>query len=223
MLNRKMIEQTEDFLKKSFDDSGFLNKKENLKDKLYRLEHSYRVANIGLEIAEKEGLDETAMVIACLLHDISYCETFGEEGWIEHGRRAAKIARPFLADLGLTEEQINEICYGIAIHVDDKADFDGERTPLALSVGDADNIDRFDVYRIHEILSRDGFLDMGSDQKLDYAKPRLEKLRGIIDMPMGTKTAEGLWKSRLSFYIQFFEKLVSQIENSKRINFGDNT
>lgn len=125
-----MIEQTEDFLKKSFDDSGFLNKKENLQDKQYRLEHSYRVANIGLEIAEKEGLDETAMVIACLLHDISYCETFGEEGWIEHGRRAAKIARPFLADLGLPEEQINEICYGIAIHVDDKADFDGGENPI---------------------------------------------------------------------------------------------
>ena len=217
MLNRKLIEQTEEYLKKTFDESTFLNAEGNLQDKLYRLEHSYRVANIGLEIAAKEDFDETEIVIACLLHDISYCETFGENGWAEHGRRAAKIARPFLTGLGLAEERINEICYGIAIHVDDKADFDGVRTPFALSVGDADNIDRFDVYRIHEILNRDGFLEMDSDQKLGYAKRRLEKLLEIIDMPMGTKTAEQLWKSRLSFYVQFFEKLVSQIENSKRI------
>ena len=27
------------------------------------------------------------MVIACLLHDVSYCEEFGENGWKEHGRR----------------------------------------------------------------------------------------------------------------------------------------
>ena len=47
-------------------------------------------------------------------------------------------------------ERIQEICYGIAIHVDDKADFEGERTPLALSVSDADNLDRFDAYRIYQ-------------------------------------------------------------------------
>ena len=120
-------------------------------------------------------------------------------------------------ELGLPEDRINDICYGIAIHVDDKADFDGERTPFALSVGDADNIDRFDVYRIHEILSRDNFIGMDCDQKLDYAEKRLNRLRELTDMPMGTKAAKELWRSRLSFYIQFFEKMVSQIENSKRI------
>ena len=36
---------------------------------------------------------------------------------------------------------------GIAIHVDDEADFEGERTALALTIGDCDNIDRFDTYR----------------------------------------------------------------------------
>ncbi|MBO6065110.1 MAG: hypothetical protein J6P36_01700 [Lachnospiraceae bacterium] len=110
----------------------------------------------------------------------------------------------------------------IAIHVNDKADFDGVRTPFALSVGDADNIDRFDVYRIHEVLTRDSFLEMEIDRKRDYVEKRLEKLREIIDMPMGTNTAEELWKSRLSFYIRFFERLGSQIENSKKICFGDN-
>lgn len=37
----------------------------------YRLAHSYRVANIGKEIAEKEGLNVEDLIIACLLHDAS--------------------------------------------------------------------------------------------------------------------------------------------------------
>ena len=37
----------------------------------YRLAHSYRVANIGKEIAEKEGLNVEDLIIACLLHGVS--------------------------------------------------------------------------------------------------------------------------------------------------------
>ena len=215
MLNREMIAKTETFLKQKFDSAIYLNQHPDAK--AYRLEHSYRVANIAREIAQAEGFDETELVIACLLHDVSYCEEFGETGWAEHGRRSAQIARPFLAELGLAEARIHDICYGIAIHVDDQADFSGERTPFALSVGDADNIDRFDVYRIHETLSFDGFLGMEFAQKLEYCKKRLVRLHEIMDLPMGTKTAEALWRSRLSFYLSFYEKLVRRLECSEGI------
>ena len=215
MLNKEMMEKTEAFLKQKFDSSDHLNA--HPASKAYRIEHTYRVANIGLEIARKEGFDETEMVVACLLHDVSYCEEFGENGWIEHGRRAARIARPFLKDLGLAEDRINDICYGIAIHVDEKADFDGERTPFALSVGAADNIDRFDAYRIHELLCKDGFIGMDLCQKLEYCRKRLSRLRELIDEPMGTKTADELWESRLSFYISYFERLESQFGHSESL------
>ena len=215
MLNREMIEQTEAFLKRKFDAAIYLNAHPDAK--AYRLEHSYRVANIARRIAQQEGFDETELVIAGLLHDVSYCEEFGEDGWIEHGRRAAHIARPFLQELGIAEDRIREICFGIAIHVDDQADFPGERTPFALSVGDADNIDRFDVYRIHETLTADGFLGMAFPQKLQYAEKRLMRLRELLDLPMGTKTAEALWRSRLSFYSSFFEKLVEQLACSEAV------
>ena len=212
MLNREMTEKTEAFLREKFDAAIYLNAHPDAKT--YRIEHTYRVANIGREIAQKEGFDETEMVIACLLHDVSYCEEFGEDGWLEHGRRAARIAGAFLPQLGLAQDRIDDICYGIAIHVDDKSDFPGERTPFALTVGDADNIDRFDVYRIHETLTNDGFLGMEYAQKLQYSEKRLARLRELLDMPMGTKTAEELWKSRLSFYISFYEKLVDQLVSS---------
>ena len=77
MLNREMIEQTEAFLKRKFDAAIYLNAHPDAK--AYRLEHSYRVANIARRIAQQEGFDETELVIAGLLHDVSYCEEFGED------------------------------------------------------------------------------------------------------------------------------------------------
>ena len=221
MPDRELVEKTEAFLKQKFDAAIYLN--EHPEDKAYRIEHTYRVANIGREIAEKEGFDETEMVIACLLHDVAYCEEFGENGWKEHGRRSAAIARPFLKELGLPEDRINEICYGIAIHVDEKADFPGENTPFALSVGDADNIDRFDAYRIHETLMHDSFLQMRFEEKTAYLEKRLVRLQELKEVPFATKTADALWKSRLDFYITFFQKLSDQLHRSKRVIDGESS
>ena len=215
MLNRELVNETEKFLKQKFDAAIYLNN--HPEDKAYRIEHSYRVANIGRVIAKREGFDETEMVIACLLHDIAYCEEFGENGWKEHGRRSAQIARPFLKELGIPEERIHDICYGIAIHVDEKADFPGENTPFALSVGDADNIDRFDAYRIHETLSRDSFLEMSMEEKSEYLEKRLSRLRELKKVPFGTKTADALWQDRLDFNILFFQRLAEQLEQSNSV------
>lgn len=217
-MNQILIEKTEAFLKEIFDGSGYLTA--HPEAKAYRLEHTYRVANLGRDIARREGFDETEMVIACLLHDVSYCEDFGENGWIEHGRRAADIARPFLREMGLPEDRIADICYGIAIHVDDKADFPGERTPFALSVGDADNLDRFDAYRIHETLHHDGFLDLPYEEKLALTEKRLARLRELRDMEMGTQAAKEIWIERIGFYISFYERLLSQLKSSKRFEEG---
>ena len=102
-MKNELIVKTEQFLKKKFDDSEYYV--EHPDGKAYRLEHSYRVANIGRIIAQNEGFDETEMVIACLLHDVSYCEVFDDDGWINHGRTAARIARPFLSEPGLPEHR----------------------------------------------------------------------------------------------------------------------
>lgn len=213
----ELIYKTESFLKETFNSSEFLNAHPS--DKEYRLQHSYRVANIGKRIAEEEGFDVTETVIACLLHDISYCETFSdfEKDWKNHGRSAARIARPFLESLGLETERINDICYGIAIHVDDEADFEWERTPFAETVGDADNIDRFDVYRIYETLQYCKFSEMSFVEKQDKVDSMLQRLRELMDMRLGTKTAEIIWKERIDFYVRFYEKLKEQLANSTEI------
>ena len=211
-----LIEQTERFLKNKFSGSPYLQA--HPADMAYRLEHSYRVANIAKAIAAAEGFDETYGAIAGLLHDISYCEEMGDrEDWKNHGRRSAAIARPFLKSLNLPENAINDICYGIAIHVDDQADFVWERTPFCDTVGDADNIDRFDAYRIYESLQYLKFSEMPLDEKLETVKSTIQKLIKYKDMKLATETATNLWNERITYYLSFYEKLSAQLNASSEI------
>lgn len=211
-----MIKRTEDFLKDTFAASAYFRSHPTARD--YRLEHSFRVANIAGTIAEAEGFDVTCAVIAGLLHDIAYCEEMvSREDWVNHGRRSAAIARPFLEKLGLPADAVNEICYGIAIHVDDKADFEWERTPFCETVGDADNIDRFDAYRIYETLERLKFSEMPLDDKRETVVSTIARLTQYKEMKLGTVTATELWLRRLEYYIGFYEKLRAQLESSGSI------
>ena len=215
-MNLEMIAKTEAFLKKTFAESRYLQ--DHPAEGNYRLEHSYRVANIAKQIAEAEGFDVTYAVIAGLLHDVAYCEKMvTREDRLNHGRRSAAIARPFLESLGLSSNTVNEICYGIAIHVDDNADFDWERSPFCETVGDADNIDRFDAYRIYETLEYLKFSEMALEDKLKKVASMIERLIKYKDMPLGTATAKNLWIQRLDYYIGFYEKLNEQLHHSAEI------
>lgn len=210
------INLTINFLKEQFDKSKYMS--ENPESKKYRLEHTMRVANIGKVIAENEGLDVEALTIGCLLHDISYINAFNiEEDWLNHGRNAAKIARPFLETLQLSENQINEICYGIAIHVDDKSDFSGEPTALAVSIGDCDNIDRFDVFRIYENLENKLFSQLPYHEQMEYILKYIDGLNRLKNMKMATNTAKKMWTDKINFQIQFYERMKAQFESSNNI------
>ena len=136
---------------------------------------------------------------------------------MNHGRRSAAIARPFLESLGLPDDAVNEICYGIAIHVDDEADFEWERTSFCETVGDADNIDRFDVYRVYESLQYMKFNEMPLEEKQDRVNSIIDKLTRYKDLKLGTETAKKLWIERLDYQLGFYDRLKAQLENSTTI------
>ena len=216
MTDRERIERTERFLKEMFADSAFL--RQNSKDRDYRLEHSYRVANIAKGIAEAEGFDVTQAVVAGLLHDIAYCEEMKtRDDWKNHGRRSAAIARPFLEQLGYSSDDVNAMCYAIAIHVDNEAEFSWERTPFSETVGDADNIDRYDAYRIHEGLIYQNIRELSLEEKKETVAATLKRLRELKQEKFGTPTAQKLWEQRLDFNIIFYEKLQAQFDRSAEI------
>ena len=215
-MDENLIQQTEIFLQETFHASPYLQ--EHPAEKDYRLEHSYRVANLAKDIALQEQQDVTDAVLAALLHDIAYCEQMHtQEDRMNHGRRSAAIARPFLEQLGLPHSRIQNICFSIAIHVDDQADFDWPRTSFSEIVGDADNLDRFDVYRIYETLEYRKFSQLSLAEKLQHAEQTQSRLQTLRDMKLGSQTAQNLWTQRLDFYLCFYQKLLLQLNASSRV------
>ena len=181
----------------------------------YRYEHSLRVASIALDIAKKEGLDEDRCYIGALLHDLGYSVPYDNpKEYVNHGRIGAKLARPFLESLGYSDEEVNEICYGIAIHVDDKADFEGKRTALAVTIGDADNIDRYDAFRIYDRLTWVDYKNLSLEKQREHVDTVLSSLNKYLDYECATRTATLMWKERISFQLEFYNRLKKQIENS---------
>ena len=208
------VEKTLSFLTDYFEGGRWF--KDHPKDKAYRLDHSIRVANLCREIARKEGMDQEAAVIAGLLHDLAYgMDTPEGYNWKDHGRDGARIARPFLESLDLDGETVEDICYAIAIHVDDQADFEGRRTPFTETVGDADNIDRFDAWRIYESVRYQACLEEKTlPEKLEWLGERLRYLEKLSKIDFATPAATALWKDHVEFQRQFFGRLLAQMEHS---------
>ncbi len=206
-----------DFLRNKMDASEYYADKPY--DKKYRLEHTIRVANIGKTIAENEGFDVDALIVACLLHDVSYCETFrnGKDDVVNHGRFSARIARPFVESLGFDESTVNQILYGIAIHVDGKSDFPGEITSFVQSVSDADNIDRFGLYRLHENLRFRDFINQPLDWQLNMCREQVANLTKYERMKFATPTATRMWVDTVRDQLHFYQTLLSQLEKSTGI------
>ena len=210
-----MIDAAIKHLRKVFDDSEVF--KDHEKEKMYRIEHSLRVANLGRQIALQEGYNVENVVLACLLHDISYAYGIPEDRHIDHGRLSAQYARPFLKSLNLEKKRIESICGAIAIHVDDEADFEFERTLETEVAGEADNLDRFDVYRIYEILEWKQFSSLDSLEKKKLVLETIERLTRYLEVPLTSSTAQNLWKDRIQFQLQFYQRLLNQIEHSTEI------
>ncbi len=183
----------------------------------YRLQHSYRVANAAREIARREKLDVEGLTIGGLLHDLGYSILGPEDNWIEHGRVSARLARPFLEQLNLTTGQVDEICYGIAIHVDGKADFYGEETPFVLSIGEADDIDRFDAFRIYETLFYENFRELKIEEKRRWLEKKLDWIHGKLRGRFGTETARQMITERLLYQEQYYKRVLCQMEHSESL------
>ena len=82
-------EKALEFLKQKYSESAYFQRKPWSME--YRINHSIRTANIGRVIARAEGMNEEALAIGCLLHDISYALDFTcKEDIINHGRSIIK-------------------------------------------------------------------------------------------------------------------------------------
>ena len=175
----------------------------------YRWEHTLRVAQYGKRIVEEEGANVELVVAACLLHDIAYADPRDDEqGGVEHGRIGARISRPILRKIGYTEEETENICYAVALHVDGHADFDHPETLESKIVSDADNVDRFGAYRIIQWCLGE---IQNYDSLIEILKQRIERLEGYrANNPLETQTGQKLFAQQLDRQISFFNALIDE-------------
>jgi putative nucleotidyltransferase with HDIG domain len=199
------VRKTISFIKEQFESV------EEFRNDKYRYEHSLRVGAIGERIAKAEGLDVEGLTIACLLHDIGYIECKTEDDYNTHGRISERIARVFLETLQFDKERIESICYGIRIHTDSNEDILREPTPFELSVQTADNIDRFDAYRLYLNLQYTKVEGMTPKEIIECADIRIERYTKYLSMDCGTKTGSDLWKDVLNYQIEYFKRLKEQM------------
>ncbi|MCL2812514.1 MAG: HD domain-containing protein [Clostridia bacterium] len=205
---RQMYDKAIDFLRDKLNASVVIDEVE----KRYRFEHSLRVASIAQEIAEKEGQDVLITTLAAILHDVGKFDTEINE---DHGRVSADVARPFLGTLGISQKQEDDIHYCIAVHVDGEAGYDYENIGEAETVSDADNIDRFGVYRIYQTLRWDGIDTMSAEEAIKKYIARIGRLQKYRDDPgLFTPTANRMFCKNLGIQIDFYRDLIEELRRT---------
>jgi uncharacterized protein len=191
------------------EDSGF--------DPKYRWLHTLRVTNIGVQIATAEGANLEHVILACLLHDVAWFDEMAD--YRDHGRAGARLSRPFLAGLGLPPEDVEAICFAIAVHVDDRADFEHPVTLESKVVSDADNVDRFDAYRLL-LYCREELDDI--EALAEKLAPRIATLEDYrARQIMGTDTGSRLFNQKLDRQIEVFKAILAQRDISVLPQIGD--
>lgn len=185
-------------------------------DMIYRFDHSLRVAYRGKQIAEGEHWDTEPLVIACLLHDVGYPECKTMEELSNHPKISAKIAYDFLKTIHYDEKLIEEMCYAICIH-DMFFDIPENATPFALSVRDADDLDRFDIIR--GILTANNAIgENNADDISVNCDKQLERIKSLYDRKSGTDTAYRLWVENLKKREYLYGALKEQVNNTFNIS-----
>ena len=106
----------------------------------HSLDHSIRVYNFALHLAESENVDIEVLKASALLHDIARVkEDTDLSGNTKHAILGAEMAEPILRELGFSEEKIRHIMDCIRAH-----SFKGGDVPKTIEAKilfDADKID----------------------------------------------------------------------------------
>ena len=82
------------------------------------------------------------------------------------------------------------------------------------TVGDADNIDRFDAFRIYDKLTWVDYKNLSLEKQKEHVDTVLSSLNKYLDYECATRTATFMWKEKISFQLEFYNRLKKQIENS---------
>lgn len=202
----EIIEITKQYIKKRFlsemsPENGY-----------YRYTHSLRVADIGQKIAQAEGLDEEMLVLGCLLHDIGYVLCKTDEDFNDHGLLCAQVAGEFLKEQRYDPKKTESICYGIRIHTQPEEEMIRPATVLENSIADADNVDRFDAWRLARRLCWDDLEILHCRELRELVQGRVARAEILRNIPFATETGRKMWNECLDLWAAVYKRLACQMD-----------
>ena len=135
------------------------------------MDHSMRVYNLALKIAEDEEIDSDVLQAAALLHDIGGEKEIQDiTGQTDHALVGAEIAKPILEQLDFPKEKIQHVQDCITTHR-----FKANRTPKtkeARILFEADKIDALGAIGVAR-----KFMWVGKNKAHMYRKTDIEKYK----------------------------------------------
>jgi len=200
----------------------------------HNIEHAMRVHNTALKLAKGENVDIDVVKIAAILHDIGgKKERIDPSGKTDHAFESAKLAKPFLKNLGLPEDKIQHILDCIITHR--YRTENRPKTKEAQIVFDADKLETIGATGIARIFIWVGKNNAYLYKKVDIAKYIKENLSGKINGRIQDKTkhspqiqfetkdrfvleklytekAKEIAKERLEFSKMFLDRLEKEIK-----------
>jgi len=90
-----------------------------------------------------------------------------------------------------------------------------EETVFALSIGDADDVDRFDAYRIYDAMEYADFRNLKIEDKRQWLREKLDWISWRLGEKSGTETARRMIAERLLYQRQYYEKVLEQMARSE--------
>ena len=180
-----VIQAAEDFVRKSLEQEP--------------INHTLRVRQIALKLAEAEGGDKELVELGALLHDIGYMK-----GFKDHPRAGVPIARDFLNKQGYDPMKIGKIINCIIKH-------SGKETPQTTEekiIWDADCLDRLGalgIIRIGPKLVKYGIF------KPEEVHEKLKAMQDTDASKLHTKTAKQFAKQLVDFQNKFYKELEKQL------------
>lgn len=187
-------------------------------------DHTLRVYNNAVHIAELENADIAIVSFAAILHDIGRPQELEDEGKTCHADLGAEIARQLLNEAGIEERDfINHVCACVHSHRFRKRRGSTPATLEAKIVYDADKLDAIGAIgigrsfhfagrvgaRVHN--TAEEAINSPSYSKEDSAyREFLVKLRNIHEN-MLTEEGKRIAESRHNFMIQFFDQINREV------------
>lgn len=208
-----MIEQIKQEMKKAFEKSKGS----------HDLDHTLRVYNLAVKIAEKEGANLEIIKLAALLHDIARPEQDKSQGKICHAELGKEKAKLILEKYQIDPKKIEQIIHCIATHRFRKSN--QPETKEAKVLFDADKLDSIGAIGIGRAFLFAGEVGakLHNEKGVDIEKTKeyspedtafrefAVKLRKVKDR-LYTNTGKQIAESRHNYMENFFQRLDDEID-----------